>query len=464
MLVNTLTTEKRFQIYQTLTPLQRQVLQEFVMYKLKSEFHTQRYLDNTDWGFYGYQINPYYRKKHEQEKLYCSCGRELKNQFLIVSKKTKQVVKLGILHFANHLGIPKEVALEIQRGVNKIDIFRDEILVNYERGQRFPIEDYNIVLQKGLVGFGENPTFEKRLKRFKDANFPLYHNDSARLARLRRTKAKVIPPVDTKPCVNQQKDESKLVEMRQEYLITSLKNNIENFESANVLSVKKTTAEENLRKVLWKYEKLFKLTVVKCESDDDTVKQLSERLRTRWTKSLDDLVTLTDTNVKSHEYIAKVAQTVETTLYWLEKDYQKLSHTKSPALQGNQTRNEDLVVKMVQKANNDNKANKKKKAVTENKDDKLTTNHSKSRKPTKTSKKPAAVKKKINQSPESNNLGALSNKAKKMSVTQISTKTTDVAKTEVVKTIPKKTESPLAKYQNKIYGDWRDTLKNFNFE
>lgn len=61
-------------------------------------------------------------------------------------------------------------------------IFRDEILTKYSQGQRFPLEEYNIVSKKGLLlEFGED--FNYKLKKFKDANLPLFHVDESRLMR-----------------------------------------------------------------------------------------------------------------------------------------------------------------------------------------------------------------------------------------------------------------------------------------
>ncbi|RGM25462.1 hypothetical protein DXC22_04130 [Ligilactobacillus salivarius] len=59
-------------------------------------------------------------------------------------------------------------------------IFRDEILTKYSQGQRFPLEEYNVVSKKELLlEFGED--FNYKLKKFKDANLPLFHVDESRL-------------------------------------------------------------------------------------------------------------------------------------------------------------------------------------------------------------------------------------------------------------------------------------------
>lgn len=59
-------------------------------------------------------------------------------------------------------------------------IFRDEILVKYDRGERFPLKEYRILDRSGMIfEFGED--FRYKLRRFRDANLPLFHVDENRL-------------------------------------------------------------------------------------------------------------------------------------------------------------------------------------------------------------------------------------------------------------------------------------------
>ena len=68
-------------------------------------------------------------------KLKCECGKNLRYQYILRSSSGKEL-KLGVTRFAQHAGIPQNIANQIHERVNSIMIFRDEILVKYDQGMK----------------------------------------------------------------------------------------------------------------------------------------------------------------------------------------------------------------------------------------------------------------------------------------------------------------------------------------
>ena len=188
MKIYTLTDEKRRKILSKLKYNQIQTLSDFTMYKVKSEMITNNFIAASDWHLVDVQEDPFWKLRYTDNapgkyvpKLKCYCGKTLKYQYVLESRNGKQLY-LGKEHFMQHAGIPQKIANQIHSRLNKVMIFRDEILTKYSQGQRFPLEEYNIVSKKGLLlEFGED--FNYKLKKFKDANLPLFHVDESRLMR-----------------------------------------------------------------------------------------------------------------------------------------------------------------------------------------------------------------------------------------------------------------------------------------
>lgn len=188
MKIYALTDEKRQRILSKLKYNQIQTLSDFTMYKAKSEMITKDFVIANDWKLADIREDAFWNLRSMDNnqgkkipKLKCECGKNLRYQYILRSSSGKEL-KLGVTHFAQHAGIPQNIARQIHNRLNKVMIFRDEILTKYSQGQRFPLEEYNIVSKKGLLlEFGED--FNYKLKKFKDANLPLFHVDESRLMR-----------------------------------------------------------------------------------------------------------------------------------------------------------------------------------------------------------------------------------------------------------------------------------------
>lgn len=186
MEIYTLTDEKRRKILSKLKYNQIQTLSDFTMYKAKSEMITKDFVIANDWKLADIREDAFWNLRSMDNnqgkkipKLKCECGKNLRYQYILRSSSGKEL-KLGVTHFAQHAGIPQNIARQIHSRLNKVMIFRDEILTKYSQGQRFPLEEYNVVSKKGLLlEFGED--FNYKLKKFKDANLPLFHVDESRL-------------------------------------------------------------------------------------------------------------------------------------------------------------------------------------------------------------------------------------------------------------------------------------------
>ena len=186
MEIYTLTDEKRRKILSKLKYNQIQTLSDFTMYKVKSEMITNNFIAASDWHLVDVQEDPFWKLRYTDNapgkyvpKLKCYCGKTLKYQYVLESRNGKQLY-LGKEHFMQHAGIPQKIANQIHERVNDIMIFRDEILVKYDRGERFPLKEYRILDRSGMIfEFGED--FRYKLRRFRDANLPLFHVDENRL-------------------------------------------------------------------------------------------------------------------------------------------------------------------------------------------------------------------------------------------------------------------------------------------
>ena len=115
------TSSQRWEIYAKLTKKQRELVDKHRRYLISSRFMEEHYLAATDWVFSDFKINPFFRTKRSQQKLYCECGRELKVQYIVKSPKTGKILKLGINHFADHLHVSPTVAASIHQGMTKVD-------------------------------------------------------------------------------------------------------------------------------------------------------------------------------------------------------------------------------------------------------------------------------------------------------------------------------------------------------
>lgn len=132
-----LTREQRRTLWQALTPLQQETLQSVKKYQMQSFFLTENLLKDDEWFFVDFRENPHYPDGVEKSKLYCRCGRELKYQFVLVSKNTGEKLALGSTHFAQHTGIDPKVAQQVQAGVHQLDRGIDLILLGIDRGLSF---------------------------------------------------------------------------------------------------------------------------------------------------------------------------------------------------------------------------------------------------------------------------------------------------------------------------------------
>lgn len=178
-----LTREQRRTLWQALTPLQQETLQSVKKYQMQSFFLTENLLKDDEWLFVDFRENPHFPNGVEKSKLYCQCGRELKYQFVLVSKNTGEKLALGSTHFAQHTGIDPKVAQQVQAGVHQLDRGIDLILLSIDRGLSFPKRYYHHFINRGLKNQCSQ-AFLKRLAAFAEADLPLYEEDNQRLVQL----------------------------------------------------------------------------------------------------------------------------------------------------------------------------------------------------------------------------------------------------------------------------------------
>lgn len=66
------------------------------------------------------------------EKTRCECGRPLRYQYIVQHKKTKKVLKFGLNHFEEHMGLAVNVVEDIRKKFMEIDNELDELLEKIE--------------------------------------------------------------------------------------------------------------------------------------------------------------------------------------------------------------------------------------------------------------------------------------------------------------------------------------------
>lgn len=177
------TSNQRWEIYEKLTKEQRKLVDHHRRYLINSQFMEENYLAATDWIFEDFKINPFFRTKRRQQKLYCDCGRELKVQYVVKSPKTGKQLKLGINHFAEHLHVSPQIATSINQGMTKVDLALDELLWLKQQNIEFPEDlwqEYSFMLyqnRKLKDPYLPDEKLTKRIADFRLANMPIYIAD-----------------------------------------------------------------------------------------------------------------------------------------------------------------------------------------------------------------------------------------------------------------------------------------------
>ncbi|HCH60615.1 MAG TPA: hypothetical protein DEW45_04060, partial [Leuconostoc lactis] len=107
-----LTKARRQETWQQLTAEQKAVLIQHIRYR-QTSLMMDRQLFGRDgqWLFKAYHYNDAYDTPTEKQ-LYCACGRRLKHQYVLENGEGTEI-RLGITHFADHLGIPETVMRQL---------------------------------------------------------------------------------------------------------------------------------------------------------------------------------------------------------------------------------------------------------------------------------------------------------------------------------------------------------------
>ena len=127
-----LTRQKRHETWQQLTPAQQHVIQEHIRFQHTSVFVDQNFVGlSGEWEFVAYHFNDNY-DDNRGPQLYCDCGRRLKHQY-VMQHQTGRLIKLGITHFADHLGVPEDVVKQLQTQLHHINFGLDELLQRIRR-------------------------------------------------------------------------------------------------------------------------------------------------------------------------------------------------------------------------------------------------------------------------------------------------------------------------------------------
>lgn len=184
-MVVVLSEKDREKIFDTLTDEQISVIKRYVLDRVKSELLTKYFWKGINWDLVGLEYDPLFHKKLaervSQPRLFCSaCGKPLKNQYIVKSKQTGYIQRLGSTCLADRAGIDIRIVKEIHNSRKRINIFQDEILSEYRNKERFPNRIYKDIIEINAdKSWGRN--FRDKILDFKGANLPLFHKDHNKL-------------------------------------------------------------------------------------------------------------------------------------------------------------------------------------------------------------------------------------------------------------------------------------------
>lgn len=179
----TLTVKNRQEIYQRLTKPQRALIETHKKYQMGSFFLNHHYLMDEVWQFETVNIDENYNRKLKRYNLHCQCGKAVKYQFVLTSKETKEKIALGITHFSDHLGVSAEVANEIKKGINQVDMALDELLWLKEKKYLFPEDLWQQYLfalyrnQQLMQPIEYNQVLAQRVMTFREVAMPIFVAD-----------------------------------------------------------------------------------------------------------------------------------------------------------------------------------------------------------------------------------------------------------------------------------------------
>lgn len=106
----------------------------------------------------------------------CECGRPLRYQYIVQHKRTNKILKFGLNHFEEHMGLPANVVTEIRKQFMSIDYELDELLEKIEN---------NVNHENLFLNWPEDLPIPKDIQEHLDANVPLLERQINRLQKLK---------------------------------------------------------------------------------------------------------------------------------------------------------------------------------------------------------------------------------------------------------------------------------------
>lgn len=179
----TLTVKNRQEIYRKLTKLQRELIEKQKKYEIRSFFLENQYLITEDWVFESLVIDELYNQTERKYRLYCQCGKPIKYQFILHSKKMNKTIRLGSTHFSDHLGISTTAAKEIKKRIHHVDLALDEILWLFNHQYQFPDDLWTLFLEVYFYNsqlaspYDVNQKLIRRVNEFRQVDLPIFEAD-----------------------------------------------------------------------------------------------------------------------------------------------------------------------------------------------------------------------------------------------------------------------------------------------
>lgn len=133
----------------------------------------------------------------------CQCGKPLRYRYTVLHKSTGVIYKLGKVHFAEHTGLDPKTVTMISRGLEKIDLEKDEILRKVKEGWKIPFI---------IPGEIDIP---KDIKKLLDVKLPLLDSHIRRLENLMAEKDNIVIKIN---CEEDKRAKNKVILSTDEYL------------------------------------------------------------------------------------------------------------------------------------------------------------------------------------------------------------------------------------------------------
>lgn len=178
------------ELNQVLSSEQLKILDKYFLKDMKKVFVANGFTENSEWSFYEYRESQCYQNQSisKEERLFCECGKEVKYQYSMISKKTGKVISFSEKHFQDHLHISQNIMKGILKELFQTKIKQIEYIESIIDGEIFQNlfsikEEMNYWFDEKIDYLIPNNMIE-RISDFQKVNLPMLPEDQDYLYQL----------------------------------------------------------------------------------------------------------------------------------------------------------------------------------------------------------------------------------------------------------------------------------------